>query len=582
MDQSFLPRAADQRDLLRLAAQFTWRCGRDLRIDAFTPLDPAMPQETIRQLQGARLDRLAGKALYPPESRALVDVLTRQSSFSDISVTLPVADGRTLHVVLSASTVEDSSGAFCGYSGIGRAGGQRPFDVVQRQELAAMLRRAEIARDREARLRHESDVLLQSLRILHQPVPIGQKCRSVLDEFEPLLKFGAALVVRRGVKGALLTIVSTCNVDPHFAWPESPSVVAALVGNASIQHDIATEIDIRCLPHQLRRHARAALFVSLRIGTEHAVVIALRDEPGSFTDEHLAIMQRFALVAAQALEVEDQKAAVLNASKLAMLGELLATIAHEINQPLSIISMAAQNARLLVEMNASPEEVFQKLDTTEGQARRASEIVKAIRELAYPGRAMSALEDIDPAHVVDTLRTLCENVLLTKGISFDLHIPDDTRCIRARRGTLEQVLLNLISNAREAIVDQASRRQEKCLGRISITIDDAETAGRVFLRVADTGGGIPDDVIERIFDPFFTLKEVGTGTGLGLPICRTLLAEIGATLNVRNDAEGAVFEIVAEAAAWIIAPGLGCCTEHKGRSRPYRPQRRPSRITGRR
>jgi len=548
MDLSFPPRAVDHRDLLRLAAQFTWRCGRDLRIDAFTPLDPAIPQETIRQLQGARLDRLANKALYPPETRLLVDVLAHKSSFSDISLTLPVTEGRTLHVVLSASAIEDSGGAFCGYAGIGRAGGQRPFDVVQRQELATLLRRAENARDREARLRHESDVLLQSLRILHQPIPFSQKCRSVLDEFGPLLKFGAALVVRRGVKGALVTVVSTCPLDPQFAWPEGPSVMAALVGNSSVHHDIATEIALSSLPAGLRRHARAALFVSLRVGSEHAVVIALRDEPGSFTDEHLAIMQRFALVAAQAFEVEDQKAAVLNAAKLTTLGELLATIAHEINQPLSIISMAAQNARLLVEMKASPEELIEKLDTTEGQARRASDIVKAIRELAHPGRSMGALETIDPVHVVAMLRTLCENILKTKGITLDLHVPGECRSILGRRGTLEQVLLNLISNAREAILDQADRRNEKYPGKISISINDTEMAGHVVLRVADNGGGIPDDVIERIFDPFFTLKEVGTGTGLGLPICRTLLGDIGATLQVRNDAEGAVFEIVAKAA----------------------------------
>jgi C4-dicarboxylate-specific signal transduction histidine kinase len=254
-------------------------------------------------------------------------------------------------------------------------------------------------------------------------------------------------------------------------------------------------------------------------------------------------MQRFALVAAQAFEAEDQKSAMINASKLATLGELLATIVHEVNQPLSVISMAAQNARLMIETNTPSVEVIDKLATMEGQARRAGEIVKAIRGLAHPNRSVAAPEDVAPEQVVATLRVLCENMLRTKGIALDVRSSEPCRKVRVRPGALEQILLNLISNARDAVLDRMERRHEKRGGRISIGIEDAGVGDQVTLRISDNGGGIPDDVIERVFDPFFTLKEVGSGTGLGLSICRTLLSDMHGSMRVRNDAEGAIFEI---------------------------------------
>lgn len=549
MDPSFPPSPADPRDLLRLAAQFTWCCGRDLRIDGFTLLDQTLQGEAVRRLQSARLEKLAEDTLYAPERRQLNQALARRSSFVDVSLTLPLPEGRTLNVILSASARQDASGAFYGYTGIGRAGNTRPYDIVQRQELAALLERAEAARDREARLRYEGEILLQSLKILHQPLPFAEKCRAVLAEFAPLLKFSAGLVVRRGVNSSLLTIVSTADVEKTLAWPESPSVIAALRGQASVHSDLTSEIDIKLLPAQLGYHARAALLVPLRIGAEFAVVIALSERPGSFTEEHLAIMQRFALVAVQAFEVEDQKTAVVNASKLSALGEMLATIAHEINQPLSIISMAAQNARLLIELDSSSNEVLEKLDTVDSQARRAGEIVKVIRELAHPNRTTGAADEIDLIHVVATLRVLCESILRSKGINLETTMPEKCRNVRARPGLLEQVLLNLISNAKDAISDRATRFKKSCSGRISISIEDEARDKCVIVRVSDDGGGIPEDVIERIFDPFFTLKDVGKGTGLGLSICRTLLTDIGATLRVENDNEGAVFEIALIASA---------------------------------
>ena len=494
-------------------------------------------------MQGTRLDRLADSTLYPAERRVLAERLARQADFSDVPLTVSAHDGVVRHLVLSARAVRDQQGGFGGLVGFGRVGTERPFDALQRRELVALLQRTETARAREERLRLESEALLASLRALHESAPLSEKCRTILAAFAPLLGFEAALVVRRGVNSAL-TMVTTTVVDwERQVWPEGELIAAALAGQPSVHHDLAATADGSRLRPLLGRYARAGLFAPLRIGREHAVLVALHSRPGRFEADHLEIMKRLELVAAQAFESEDSRTAIINASKLATLGEMLAAIAHEVNQPLSVISMAVQNARMLVEANAPAAEILEKLARTDGQARRAGEIVKAIRNLAHPNRQGIAADGVSLAEALKSLATLCEGTLRSRGIAFEVRMSDPGPLVMADPGGLEQVLLNLVVNARDAVSARMERDGTRSGGRITVAVEDGSLAGSVLIRVSDTGGGIPDDVIERIFDPFFTLKDVGKGTGLGLSICRNLLADMQGTLSVHNDAEGAVFEI---------------------------------------
>jgi signal transduction histidine kinase len=548
MARSSLRRAAEPIDLLRIAAQLSWRCGPDLRVDSVDALDPDCGNAAIRALRGARLDKIGKQALYPAERRAFADILARRSEFADAALTLPSTGDGLLHLTLSAKPVRDDAGGFRGYVGIARVGAERPFDTVQRQELVALLRRTEAARDREQRLRRESEALLAALNALHEPIPVADKCRAILKAFEPLLECDAAMVVRRGVSGALAVVVSTLGDGETATWPDGPLIASALAGRASVHEDLSAENATAGLDPTLVRHARSALFAPLRIGREHAVLIALHGRPGAFGEPHLAVMQRLGLVATQAFEAEESRTALVNASKLATLGEMLAAIVHEVNQPLSIISMAAQNARFLVQSNAPPAEVLEKLERTESQARRAGEIVNGIRGLAHPNRAVAAAIAVEPRQILGAIRVVTEGSLRTKGIALEIDVPDPCRKLRADPGGLQQVLLNLIVNARDAVGERLRRDGRKSGGRIAVSVEDRTGDDKLRIRVADDGGGIPADVIDRIFDPFFTLKEMGKGTGLGLSICQSLLADMGGTLAVRNDVEGAVFEIVLAAA----------------------------------
>lgn len=548
MVRNSLLQAVEPVDLLRIVAQFTWRCGRDLRVDSVEMLDARCSDDVLRILRGARLDRLAERSLYPAERRGLSEILACPRDFSDVLLTLSESEGHADHLVLSGRALRSPDDTFAGFVGFGRMGKDRPFDALQRQELVAQLERTEAARAREQELRFESEALLESLRALHEPVPLAEKCRGILNAFAPLLKFEEAMVVRRGMNGALVIVASTLAGDERLVWPEGPLVAAALAGQASVHADLAGQEEARSLAPPLARYGRAALFAPLSIGREHAVLIALHSHPSMFDKSHLGIMERLSLVAAQAFESDDSRNAIINASKLATLGEMLAAIAHEVNQPLSVISMAVQNAQYLVEAKAPASEILEKLRRTDSQARRAGDIVKAIRSLAHPNRTSTLAEPLALESVIRSLALLCEGTLRAKGIAFEIGNLEECQEVLADPGGLEQVLLNLVVNARDAVTAQMERKNSRSGGRISIHVVDNPESHRLLIRVSDNGGGIPEDVIERIFDPFFTLKDVGKGTGLGLAICRNLLADMQGSMSVHNDVDGAVFEIELRAA----------------------------------
>jgi signal transduction histidine kinase len=105
------------------------------------------------------------------------------------------------------------------------------------------------------------------------------------------------------------------------------------------------------------------------------------------------------------------------------------------------------------------------------------------------------------------------------------------------------VLVNLINNARDAIGDRMETAGPGFAGRIDIAVVPAEAGDQISLFVRDNGGGIPEHALNQIFDSFYTLKEQGKGTGLGLPICKTLIESVGGTIVIRNVGDGAEAEI---------------------------------------
>ncbi|MCW0182545.1 MAG: GAF domain-containing sensor histidine kinase [Zavarzinia sp.] len=534
-------------DLLSLAADFTWRSGPDFRIDEISPLDVGCDPAVIQMLRGAKLDRLAQRTLYPAQGEHLGQLLMRLAPMRDIALSFAPREGAVVNFTLTGTPAADG-----GYVGVGKVWSGRPFDEQHRGELVELLERAEANRNREMRLREEADVLLASLRALIQPSPLADKCAELFSLFARLLRFDEALVVRRRTRDELLVVVATDPALSGMKWPDGDIISAALMGEALVIADMATLKEWPQFPESLRRRFRNALVAPLTIGTEAAMLVALHRTPGFFEPAQLALMQRLSLIATQAFEVDEQKNILINTAKLATLGELMTVIAHEISQPLSVIAMAVKNAKLALESenerqnsvgSAEQAIVVSKLDRIHTQALRAGEIISAIRTLAHPDRRTLGLRPVSVTEIMDNIRHLTEGSLRNRGIQLICEAPPYCRPLKANPVSLQQVFLNLVVNARDAIAEYCSNRNEPTRGEIRITVHDDRISDRVLVEVQDTGGGIPGDVMNRIFDAFFTLKEVGHGSGLGLSICRTLMTDMGGTISASNVGDGAVFRL---------------------------------------
>jgi C4-dicarboxylate-specific signal transduction histidine kinase len=235
-------------------------------------------------------------------------------------------------------------------------------------------------------------------------------------------------------------------------------------------------------------------------------------------------------------ELREKQEQLVQAGKLATLGELTTGIAHELNNPLNNIGLFIGNAIDLIEFNAletSPERVQRELFSAMQQVRKATEIITHLRTF---GRAASvSYQPVVVARVIVSAISLIQEQLRLRQIEVHCELPDESVVVTGSAIQLEQVFLNLLTNARDAI----SERPDK---RIAITCTVGEELVKIL--VHDTGPGIPQGVEKRIFDPFFTTKEVGAGTGLGLSITYSIIQEHQGTISLeRHDGEGALFLI---------------------------------------
>jgi two-component system NtrC family sensor kinase len=206
------------------------------------------------------------------------------------------------------------------------------------------------------------------------------------------------------------------------------------------------------------------------------------------------------------VKLEEQ---VLQQERLASLGLLAAGVAHEVNTPLTGISSYAQ---ILLEDLSQDDPRRDTLEKIEVQTRRVSTIANSLLNLARPER--SAFESLPLNDAVREVLKLFEPQIREKRIALNVDLSSELPEIHGHRGKLQQVLLNLLSNARDAV-----------LGGGSISVRTLHTGGRVVLEVVDDGIGIAESDLPRIFDPFFTTKGRGKGTGLGLSISYGIVRE---------------------------------------------------------
>jgi two-component system C4-dicarboxylate transport sensor histidine kinase DctB len=203
-----------------------------------------------------------------------------------------------------------------------------------------------------------------------------------------------------------------------------------------------------------------------------------------------------------------------------------------LNQPLMAIRSFAENAEAFLD-RGNPEVAAQNLSRISELARRMGRIIKNLR--AFAKQENEPLSDVDLVAVVDAAIEMVTSKISHAGVSLDWAAPPSAVMVRGGEVRLQQVVLNLISNAVDAMEETEDRR-------IEITLE--RKGPRVFLAVRDTGPGIAEP--ERIFDPFYTTKEIGSaeGMGLGLSISYGLVQSFGGQIRGRNHEEkGAIFTV---------------------------------------
>ena len=233
-------------------------------------------------------------------------------------------------------------------------------------------------------------------------------------------------------------------------------------------------------------------------------------------------------------ELREKQEQLVQAGKLATLGELTTGVAHELNNPLNNIGLFIGNAIDLIELGmGDPQHILQELHHAMQQVRKATEIISHLRTF---GRAASvSYEAVIVNQVIESAISLVHEQLRLRQIEVVLDLPQEDVIVTANAIQLEQVFLNLLTNARDAMAN-ASRK--------IITIECTQEADVVEIRFSDTGPGIPTGFEKRVFDPFFTTKEVGAGTGLGLSITYGIIKEHQGTITVENrPGAGATFFI---------------------------------------
>jgi len=312
-------------------------------------------------------------------------------------------------------------------------------------------------------------------------------------------------------------------VDQPFAglvdWRVDPSVVAAWLNADGAQSLKAVDYDCTLVD---ARGARRTIHVTANPGrgtsgrVEHIVLLGV-----DVTERRQAELQLF------------------DASRLATLGEMASGIAHEINQPLTVIRFAAESLQDELRETADSsllgslrDFIDEKCTRVMGQTERAATIIRDLRGFAR--KPDEAAEQFDVVPALRVAAQMVEEQLRLARIGLHLDLDPAAPAVTGHASRLQQVVINLVLNARDAILDDGRDGG----GTITIRVRTLRPSGQVILVVEDNGPGIPDQVLPRLFEPFFTTKPTGKGTGLGLSISYQIIQQMHGTIMAENRAEG--------------------------------------------
>ncbi len=242
------------------------------------------------------------------------------------------------------------------------------------------------------------------------------------------------------------------------------------------------------------------------------------------------------LAASDITEVIEKDAQLFQASKMTTLGEMSAGIAHELNQPLNAIKIGNDFLRKQVEQGRTipSASLHQVVTSVAEQVNRASEIIRSLREFGRKPDFKKEMVSLNST-IEDVMKIIGQQLIL-QNIRVNYDLEEDSPRIRANKNRLEQIVFNLVTNARDAI-EHRNRSDEEGKENI-IALSTFSKDDHVGFAVSDNGIGIPEENLSKVFEPFYTTKEVGRGMGLGLSITYGIVRDFGGTIEVSRRPEG--------------------------------------------
>ena len=229
------------------------------------------------------------------------------------------------------------------------------------------------------------------------------------------------------------------------------------------------------------------------------------------------------------LEKERTQEQLIQSESLAAIGQLVAGIAHELNNPLASASSFIQTDIEMIQQQSEKREIDKDLLEDLGyslrELKKTKEIVKSILDLSR--QTLTYLEDVDMNVVIDEALQVLHNQYRSREVTIEKHYDPNLPRIQGNISNLGQVLINVISNALQAMPEGR--------GTLSISTSCHQDSGSIIVECKDDGIGIPPETLKDIFKPFFTTKEVGKGTGLGLYISYEIIKRHGGEIRVSSE-----------------------------------------------
>ena len=421
------------------------------------------------------------------------------------------------------------------------------------------------------RRRREAEELASVARSLTETLDVAAVGRHIVEGVGPLIRATFARLRLREPDGSLRA-VAWAGAGPDFVGDQHTLPRGAGIAGRAVEEgkpvwvsdfaaDARTVLTDGLRQYSAKSDSRAVLAVPLRVRGEIIGALTVGDRTGRvFTPADVLLVEAFADQAALALDnsrlyeetrerlraLQDTQAQLVQAAKLSAVGQLVSGVAHELNNPLSVV---IGHGQLMLTKNPPPE-IRRPIELIVAQGDRMAKIVQGL--LLFSRQRSTARGAVSLPEIVEQTLFLRAAQLRLSGIEAQVEHAPDLPAADGDAHQLQQVILNLVLNAEQAILDgrgngaPAAEAPDVPSDRIAIRMGRANVEGVEWVRmeVEDNGPGIAPDVLPRVFDPFFTTKAVGQGTGLGLSVSYGIVEQHGGHLLAESRPGRTVFTVL--------------------------------------